>query len=440
MKKLLGITLSVVAMPLVILGMHNEEMPTLYRNCVDDYWHELAPHFTSYYQLQAHKAHWIHRMHEGGRITYAIMQDVPPAYTNQESLQDNIYKVISFLYAISLPKTKRQNGFHAGAFLVQDAGRIYDFLSQYPAKKEVKAKSHEDKGPLDKSGYAIDICPTHASALSYFVAGKQHLYFVKDNTNNATYIRPESKSRNDTSQQVISGIGSLWRKYGCGTNDAPEYHKPHVPKDIYDAYCETIQYCVSDRRERETYKQDTHRVSRIVDNLRMIAKNQQLKEVQHKMIDQTINTIYQRCDYPEIRYGDEIILGDEVLPLAYYYTLSHQQQEENVNSEHVQQQRDLLQTYALLRHHLYRLRNPEINTIYAQGHNEHAITIYDIDTTMSQFIDMARHTKTGDTQIDTYFETITQRCMGVQQDYNKSARERRVKTEPILETVGTSQQ
>ncbi len=418
--------------------MHFDDMPILYSNCVDDYWHKLAPYFPTRYRLEEAKEQWVHTVREGGRATYAIMNEGTPTYASQQTHRERIRKVISFLYAISLPKTKTQNGFDAGAMLVTDpSGHLYTFLKQYPNKTEIKAKSNAKKGPLDKAGYAIDICDNEQTALTDFIAAKKHMYFINDSENNATFIRPESTSRNDISQQIKGGLTSFWNHYGCGTNDRPEYHKHHIPGEVYNEYCKTVHYCVSDRNERKTYK-NVYRIATLVNNLRAIKNNAQLNDVQQGMIDYTIDHIYQRCDHPHIRYGDEIILSNDVLPLAYYYTLSQQKHEQNADEEYIQQQKLLLETYAKLRHQLYLLRNTYANTQYAQGHNQYSIITQDIDKTMGDFIEYSRHTATGDPTIDMYFSTIAQRSMGIQQDYSRSARERRMKTEPILEVSQTN--
>ena len=442
----------------------SQQYPLLHQTLVNDYMHTwITPYTNSEYERKQEEQNLHTMIRDGGKLVYNILSDKTPQYTSQYDYLHDIKNVITFLYASSLHKTQTQNGFSAGAFLIKAHEKLYNFLYQYKEHLNVPkddqqyfvcattANTTNNKGTLDEFGYCIatrasrdNECPPDLPAR------KKGLYVVKDNFNKCDYIRPESKPRTDASvvNNITGGIDSWWRKSGGGTNDIPEFHKPHVPQDIYDQYCNVIDACIKDRRTRETYKQrDGIRIATIINSLDEIQKTLSEKDENHNTIQTLKNTVNQRLDHISFRYGNEIIFGDALLPISYYYYLTHPDNTQKLSQSN-KTSITAIQQFATFMHDLYRLRHPKDNERLVNRNTTKwgvnpAITESSPEELYNQMQSLrSMHEKNKnnnhhfhDKRIDAYFDTITQNMKPILDEKDKSKRNNLMLTSPIIDTA-----
>jgi len=325
---------------------------------------------------------------KGGSRYYDIIHGDRPIYSpypfNHDHFRD-IKHILMFIYASSIAKTQTQDGADEVGFVIHDPyQRLCNFFTIYATESDMHGTyysigkrwvaAHSGKGPLDTYGYAIVPLNALTDTEPSFPAGHRTLFVQYDTENKATYIRPESTNRRlhgptetvsgHVQERIygrysrISGVLSscrtlLWNAH----NDDPAYHKPHVPRDIYNMYANIMKHNQQYTHYHTLGYDSTLRMSAIYKNLSKLLSVTPKEYPEANQIRSALRTIEQRYDHIGMRYGNEIIYDKELLPYAYWYTRYHQCSN---------QERDAITAYAACNHDMYRLRNPYADTCYKQ--------------------------------------------------------------------------
>jgi len=417
-----------------ISGVGSTPPPLLHDELIKDYFHAIGRQFHgSRQEFKAYKDAWRNAVYEGGRLTYQILSGHEITYTlnAQEQHLGNIRKVISFLYSMSIPESHTQTGCSAGAFLIRDPDkRLYNFLYASSLKHEADPKTNHNKNSINAVGYTIDV--TEHAYPQDFIPGKVSVYFVYNTKHNATFIRPESKSRNTPKGQAshfFSGILSKTKKaLPTGADDADEYNKPHVPQDIQSRYKELVATHVNDPTERDAYEKECEEIATILRNLDRMQSNVSQQEL--TTLQSFKDDIYARFTYHTLRIGSEFIFGVEPRVLGWYYnayphTTSDGNQKQNNNAATtISQYRTTIEKLMHLRHALFLYRHKTPNTIYAQRYKTPQTDVHTVEQHVSTFLDqykslgqLPKHI--ADTEVTKYLQTASEKLHQVKSAHAK---------------------